>query len=60
MELNYRITVIFRDEVIRTKFATKKVARKSVKKLKELFPKKFINGALEELKERWEVIEVQS
>lgn len=56
MESNYRITVIFEDEVIRVKFATKEVAKKAIEELKKLFPKKFMSGALEERGEWWKVI----
>ena len=56
MESNYRITVIFKDEVIREEFATKEIAKMEVEILKKLFPKKFMSGALEERGERWKVI----
>lgn len=56
MKLDYRITVIFNDEVIRIKFATKEVAKSSIEELKKMFPDKYIGGALEEHKESWEVI----
>jgi hypothetical protein len=56
MESNYRITVIFKDEVIREEFATKEVAKKAIEELKKLFPKKFISGALEERGKWWKVI----
>lgn len=56
MESKYRITVIFKDEVIREEFATKEVAKMEVEILKKLFPKKFMSGALEEHKEWWKVI----
>lgn len=55
MESNYRITVIFKDEVIRENFATREVAKKVIEELKKLFPKKFMSGALEEKRKRWEV-----
>ena len=56
MEKNYRITVIFKDEVIRTDFGTKEVAKTAIEKLKELNPKVYLSGALEEKRKRWEVI----
>lgn len=57
MELNYRINVIKKDEVVTAKFATKETAIKSIKKLKEWFPNTFVCGALEEKREREAVIE---
>ena len=56
MKLDYRITVVFKNKVIRVKFATKAVAKSTIQKLKELFPNEFISGTLEEHKQSWEVI----
>lgn len=56
MESNYRITVIFKDEVIREEFATKEVAKKTIEELKRLFPEKFMSGALEVRGKWWKVI----
>lgn len=56
MKLDYRITVIFNDEVIRVKFATEEVAKSAIQELKKLFPDKYMSGALEERKEFWKVI----
>ena len=56
MESNYRITVIFKDVVIRENFATKEIAKMAIEELKKLFPKKFISGALEKRGEWWKVI----
>lgn len=53
---NYRITVILEDEVIRTNFNTKEVAKNAIEKFKELYPKLYRSGALEEKRKRWEVI----
>lgn len=55
MESNYRITVIFRNEVIRENYTTREVAKKVIEELKKLFPKKFMSGALEERGLRWKV-----
>lgn len=56
MELNYRITVIKSDEVMTARFDTRETAEESIKKIKEQFPHTFITGALEEKKEKWEVV----
>lgn len=48
MELNYRINVIKRDEVVIAKFATRETAKASIKKLKKWFPDTYVCGALEE------------
>lgn len=53
---NYRITVIFKDEIIREKFHNPNVAMDTIEKFKELYPEVFMSGALEEKKKRWEVI----
>lgn len=55
MEKNYRITVILKDEVRRTYFSTKEKARFKMEQLKELYPKSYIIGALEEKRKKWEV-----
>ena len=51
MELNYRINVIKKSEVVSVKLATRETAKASIYKLKEWFPDEFIIGALEEKKE---------
>lgn len=56
MESNYRITVIFKNDVLREEFATKENAKSAITVLKKLFPEQFISGALEERRERWQVI----
>lgn len=53
---NYRITVIFKDEVIKAKFNTKELAKITIEKFKELYPELYLSGALEEKSKRWEVI----
>lgn len=54
-EKNYRITVVLKDEVRRTNFNTKEKARFKMEQLKELYPKSYIIGALEEKRKKWEV-----
>ena len=56
MVQNYRITVIFKDEVIRAKFNTKELAKSTIEKFKELYPELYLTGALEEKRKRWEVV----
>ena len=56
MVQNYRITVIFKDEVVRIKFNTKELAKITIEKFKELYPNLYLSGALEEKREKWRVI----
>lgn len=53
---NYRITIIFKDEITVEKFETEFVAMETIKKMKILFPSIFIGGALEEKCKGWRVI----
>lgn len=53
---NYRITVIFKDEVIRARFNTEELAKNTIRKIKELYPELYLSGALEEKRKRWKVI----
>jgi hypothetical protein len=53
---NYRITIIFRDQVIVERYYREDIAIKTVSSMRELFPKMFVGGAIEEKKEKWEVI----
>lgn len=53
---NYRITIIFRDEVTVEKFYEERIAKDTIRNLKELFPNQFIGGALEEKGRGWNVI----
>ena len=55
MVQNYRITVVFKDEVIRVKFNTKELAKSTIEKFKELYPELYLSGAIEEKRKRWEV-----
>lgn len=52
----FRITIILKDEVTIEKFYREDIAIKTVSSMKELFPRLFVGGAVEEKKERWEVI----
>lgn len=53
---NYRITIIFKDEITIETFETEFVAMETIKKMKILFPSIFIGGALEEKCKSWRVI----
>lgn len=53
---NYRITIIFKDEITIETFETEFVAMETIKKMKILFPNIFIGGALEEKRKSWTVI----
>lgn len=52
----YRITIIFKDEITIERFETERIAKDTIKNMKELFPKLFIGGALEEKSKSWNVI----
>lgn len=53
---NYRITIIFKDEITVEKYETEFVAMETIKKMKILFPSIFIGGALEKKCKNWRVI----
>lgn len=53
---NYRITVIFKDEIITERFENEYIARDTIRSMKELFPTLFIGAALEEKKKSWNVV----
>lgn len=53
---NYRITIIFTDEIIVEKFETQAGAMNTVIKMRDLFSDKFVGGALEERRKEWKVI----
>ena len=53
---NYRITIIFKDEIIVEKFETQIIAMKTVINMRDLFPNIFVGGAVEERRKKWEVI----
>lgn len=55
-KLNYRITVILKDEVIIEKFHTGAIAMDTIIELRKLNPDIFIGGALESKGEKWEVV----
>jgi hypothetical protein len=53
---NFRITIIFKDEIMTEKFQNEYIAKDTIRKMKELFPNMFIGGALEEKCKSWRVI----
>lgn len=53
---NYRITVIFKEEITVERFQNEYIAKDTIRKLKELFPRLFIGAALEEKSKSWKVI----
>ena len=53
---NYRITIIFKDQIMVEKFYREDIAKKTVTSMKELFPRLFVGGAVEEKHKTWEVI----
>lgn len=53
---NYRITIIFKNEIIVERFETEFVAKETIRRMKILFPGIFIGGALEEKSRNWRVI----
>lgn len=52
----YRITIIFKDEITVEKFYEERIAKNTIRSMKELFPKMFIGAALEEKSKSWNVI----
>lgn len=56
MKKNYRITIIFKDQIMIEKFYREDIAKKTVINMKELFPELFVGGAVEEKNKKWEVI----
>lgn len=53
---NYRITIIYKDEVIRERFETEDGAKKTVTSMRDLFPEIFVSGCVEKKRKRWKVI----
>lgn len=53
---NYKITIIFVDEVVTAKFYNRYQAIDTVKKMKEEYPDLFMCGAVEEKSRYWNVI----
>lgn len=53
---NYRITIIFNDEITVETFETEFIAMETIKKMKILFPNIFIGGALEKKRKSWKVM----
>lgn len=53
---NYRITIIFKDGITVEKFYEERIAKETIRSMKELFPSLFKGAALEEKSNRWNVI----
>lgn len=53
---NYRITIIFKDQIMVEKFYREDIAKKTVTNMKTLFPQLFVGGALEEKNKSWNII----
>lgn len=53
---NYRITIIFKDQIMIEKFYREDIAKTTVTNMKELFPGTFVGGAIEEKHKTWRVI----
>lgn len=53
---NYRITIIFKEQIMIERFYREDIAKTTVTNMKELFPKLFVGGAVEEKHKTWEVI----
>lgn len=53
---DYRITIIFKDEITVERYETEFIAMETIKKMKILFPSIFIGGALEKKSKGWHVI----
>ena len=53
---NYRITIVFKDQIMIETFYREDIAMDTIKNMKNLFPGLFVGGAIEEKRNRWEVI----
>ena len=53
---NFRITIIFKDEIITERFSNEYIARNTIRTMKELFPKIYVGAALEEKSKGWNVV----
>lgn len=53
---NYRMTIIFTDEIMVEKFETEEGAMKTVTSLRDLFPNAFVGGAVEKRRKKWRLI----
>ena len=56
MKRKYRITIIFKDQIMIEKFYREDIAKKTVTNMKELFPGLFVGGSVEEKHKTWKVI----
>lgn len=57
---NYRVTIIFKDEVIIERFYREDIALKTIESMRELTPSLFIAGAVEVKGKNWEIIRTVS
>ena len=55
-ERNYRITIIFKDGITVEKFYEERIAKDTIRNMKELVPSLFVGAALEEKSKGWSVI----
>lgn len=55
-EKNYRVTMILKEEIIVMKCYKLDIAAETLQGMRRIFPKLFVGGAIEEKKEKWEVI----
>lgn len=53
---NYKLTIIFKDGITVEKFYEERIAKDTIRSMKELFPSLFIGAALEEKSNKWNVI----
>ena len=57
---NYRITIIFKDQIIVERFYREEIAKKTVADMKVLCPELFVSGAVEEKRGIWKVIRTKN
>lgn len=55
-ERNYRITIIFKDGITVEKYYEERIAKDTIRNMKQLLPSLFIGAALEEKNKSWNVI----
>lgn len=53
---NYRITIIFKNEIKVERFENEYIARNTIRSMKELFPTLFVGASLEEKCRGWKVV----
>lgn len=57
---NYRVTIIFKNEIIIERFYREDVALKTIESMRELTPSLFIAGAVEVRRKNWEIVKTVS